>query len=243
MVLRWLRAAPDSALALVLANLLPLVGVLFLGWSLGAILVVYWLESGVIGLLNVPKMLLSRGPVTVERRGISLSLPLPGGGAPALAAKLALAAFFVIHYGIFWIGHGLFVFLIPTIARANAGLPVPIDWTDPFASAGVDAGWAVAAAAVLLASHLVSLWRNFLGRREYLSVSPIQQMATPYNRVVVMHITILGGAFLTELVGVPLAALVVLVVLKTGLDLQAHLKERARAAQRAADQALAPIPQ
>ena len=231
-VLRLIDAAPDSALALILANLVPLAGVLFLGWSLGAILVVYWLESGVIGLLNVPKMLLARGPLTVQREGFSLRVPILVGGAPSLAAKLFAALFFIIHYGIFWLGHGLFVFLIATMARTRAGLPVPLDSTDPFASAGIDPGWAAVAVVVLFASHLVSLWRNFVGRREYLSVSPIQQMAAPYRRVVLMHLTILGGAVLTELIGTPVAAVVVLVMLKTGVDLRAHLLERTRAAQR-----------
>jgi hypothetical protein len=40
---------------LVAVNLIPLFGVLFLGWGLFAIMVLYWLENGIVGLLNLPK--------------------------------------------------------------------------------------------------------------------------------------------------------------------------------------------
>jgi len=43
----------------------------------------------------------------------------------------------------------------------------------------------------------------------------------------VLHVVILGGGFLVTMLGSPLIALALLVVLKTGLDLFAHLREHA----------------
>ncbi len=50
--------ARDSAslAALVIANLVPLAGVIALDWSVGQIMLIFWLESGVIGIFNLAKL-------------------------------------------------------------------------------------------------------------------------------------------------------------------------------------------
>src|SRR5437764_13367701 len=50
-------------------------------------------------------------------------------------------------------------------------------------------------------------------------------MTRPYGRVMVLHVVILGGGFLVQALGAPVAAIAMLVVLKTGLDLVGHLRE------------------
>ena len=50
-----------AVVALLAANAIPIIGVLFFGWSLMTILVLYWLENGIVGLWNIPRMLLARG--------------------------------------------------------------------------------------------------------------------------------------------------------------------------------------
>jgi Family of unknown function (DUF6498) len=217
-----LSTLPTSALVLVAANLVPLVGVAFFDWDLATILVLYWIESGVVGLLNIPKMLLARGPLRVEARGLAVVLPMSLDGFAGVATRAFLAVFFVIHYGIFWAVHGVFVFLLPSFQRSREGLPASSD--------GVDMAVIISAAALLLASHLGSFVVNFIGHREYLSVSPIQQMFAPYSRVVVMHLTILFGAFLAIMLGAPVWTMVVMVSVKTGIDLRLHAREHARTA-------------
>src|SRR4051794_8906883 len=54
-------ASSRSAILLVVANLIPLVGVLFFGWSLWTILVLYWVENGIVGFWNIPRILLAQG--------------------------------------------------------------------------------------------------------------------------------------------------------------------------------------
>jgi len=53
-------------------------------------------------------------------------------------------------------------------------------------------------------------------------------MGQPYGRVVVLHMTVLFGGWIVMTLGSPLAALVLLVVLKTAADLRAHKAERRR---------------
>ena len=63
------------------------------------------------------------------------------------------------------------------------------------------------------------------GRRAQLT----RLMAKPYGRVVVLHVAIIAGGVGAALLGSPVWALALLVLLKTGLDYRAHVKEHSRA--------------
>jgi len=240
---RLAQASSSTAaiVALVAFNLVPLVGVLFWGWSVATILVLYWVENGIVGLLNVPKMLLAAQSDT--------GTELPRISSPGvIVPKAGQALFFLVHYGIFWVVHGVFVFALPEFAGARGFAPVVTDPTSVFdpgfvppdpglmtpitAAAGNGPDWAaVAFGAVGLAiSRVVSFFVNFVGHREYLRVSTARQMFAPYGRLVVLHLTILLGAFVSLSIGSPVGAIVVLVVVKTALDLALHLREHAAAA-------------
>jgi hypothetical protein len=80
------------------------------------------------------------------------------------------------------------------------------------------------AALALSISHVISYYLNFIRRGEYRRVSVMGQMARPYGRVVILHVTIILGAVLVAALGQPLALLALLVVLKTALDLVLHLR-------------------
>jgi hypothetical protein len=56
-------ATSRSAILLLVANVIPIIGVLFFDWSLLTILVLYWLENGIVGLWNVPKIILAQGSI------------------------------------------------------------------------------------------------------------------------------------------------------------------------------------
>jgi hypothetical protein len=255
------RTADSRALvALIVANAIPLVGVLFLGWSLWTILVIYWLENGIVGFWNVPRMLLAggqlvpeadleramataQGPLrndTPERRfaqaQLSALLRLGRNGLPGFA-RLGLAGFFLVHYGIFWFVHGVFVFALPAFAGDFGGGSsfTPGDGVPnsgpPFAAGGGNAfgdilwGSVLLAVVALFISHGVSFLLNYVGRGEYRRTSPAAQMAAPYTRVVALHLAILFGAFAIASLGAPVAALVILVLVKTFFDLSLHLRE------------------
>ncbi|NJD26931.1 MAG: hypothetical protein FIA92_01380 [Chloroflexi bacterium] len=254
------RTADSRALvALIVANAIPLVGVLFLDWSLWTILVIYWLENGIVGFWNVPRMLLAGGQLvpeadleramataegplrndTPERRlaqaQLGALLRLGRNGLPGFA-RLGLAGFFLVHYGIFWLVHGVFVFALPGFAGDLGGSSfTPGDGIPnsgpPFTAGGGNAFGEILWGSVLLAvvalfiSHGVSFLFNYVGRGEYRRTSPAAQMAAPYTRVVALHLAILLGAFAIAFVGAPVAALVILVLVKTFFDLSLHLRE------------------
>jgi Family of unknown function (DUF6498) len=205
-----------AAVLLVLGNLVPLAGVVWWGWDVWTILVLYWVENGVIGLLNIPKILLARGTSLPSGGFAQLS-----GMRVGLLGRGGIAAFFCVHYGIFWVVHGTFVLaFLPLFAGGFAP-----GTTDPFGSVGPAWGQVVAGAAGLAVSHIGSFAFNYVGRREYLRQSPMAQMAAPYGRVVVLHLAILAGGWLAISIGAGVGTLVVLVLAKTLVDLSFHLRE------------------
>ena len=214
---------------LVVSNLVPLAGALTLGWDVGTILYLFWLESLVVGGLNIVKMALAQGKAPLQQALERAAIPshdpgpsaeveptreqrspmaalAPGG---AFVGKLFLIAFFLVHYGIFMAGHAAFLF-------AYFGPPA-FPWLD-----------AVLMMSLLLISHGASFVIYFLLRGEYRRVQPSEQMFLPYSRIMVMHITILIGGLLVKSLGAPILALAVMVALKTAIDLVAHRRSHAR---------------
>jgi len=189
-----------SSIALILANLIPLGGVLLFDWQVIDVLMLYWAENVVIGVVNVLRM------------GVC-----PDG------EKWFLIPFFVIHYGIFCYGHLTAVTAIfsENFGTGNAwqyffAVPLADAWRTPL--------WMAIGA--IAASHLFSFFGNFIAGEEFRRTSVSKLMQRPYGRIVVMHLAIIVGAILIDMLGSPIAMLVVLIVAKIALDLRLHASER-----------------
>jgi hypothetical protein len=230
-----------SALVLVVANCLPLFGVIFLGWDAFAIVVLYWSENVVIGAINVLKMitcspdaqLLVWGDVDpndkLNRERMERSR---GDSANMLrlanhASKFFFVPFFIFHYGLFCLVHGVFIFSIFHREAAGFGLFGGVDnFLHVFSQEHL--WWCVAA---LAASHLWSFCVNYIGRGEFRRTAIPILMFQPYARIVVLHIAILLGGFVAFALGSNFFVLVLLIAGKTLLDLSLHLLERERNAR------------
>lgn len=195
---------PVSAWILLAANLVPVAGVLLWDWSVFALIALFWMENVIVGVFFALRMLCA------DPRD------------PALwAGKLFMVPFFCFHYGMFTAIHGVFVFSIfGGKAYSASGLQV----LEPAARAASELGlWLPLAA--LLASHAFSFVWNYLVRGEFRRASLPALMAKPYGRVVVLHLAIILGGIGAMALGSPVWALLVLLALKIGLDLKAHVKE------------------
>lgn len=189
-----------SSFALVLANLVPLAGVVLLDWQVFDIMMLYWAENVVIGTVNVLRM-------SVCQDG----------------AKWFLIPFFIVHYGMFCFGHLAAVTAIfgEAVGSGTAwqyffALPLAEAWKSPL--------WIGIAA--ISASHLFSFFGNFIAGGEYRRTSVKELMQRPYGRIIVLHVAIIVGAALIQWLGSPLMMLVVLIVAKIVLDLRLHASER-----------------
>jgi hypothetical protein len=206
---------------LVVTNLLPLVGVAFWGWNTFLLLLLFWCENVVVGLLNILRMLTAGG-----------------GGLGGQVAKIFLIPFFTFHYGMFCFVHGLFVVvLFSGVIAPGTGAESAVSPPGPSPDSLLDVvgeavrtyhlGWPLLA---LVVSHGFSFVTNYLGRGEYRRISAHDLMARPYGRIVALHITILIGGFAAMATGSHWLALSILVAIKIKLDLKSHLAERRKLA-------------
>src|SRR5213593_1526439 len=81
-------------------------------------------------------------------------------------------------------------------------------------------------AVALFMSHGVSFLVNFLGNREYERTTVAAEQGAPWNRVVLIHMTIIFGGWVIRLARAPVGGLVVLGLLKIVTDLHGHLRQR-----------------
>jgi hypothetical protein len=229
--MRDLARYKASALALIVSNLIPLFGVLFLSWDTFEIVGLYWVENVVIGAVNVLKIATCRpnpAELNLTKVGKRNAVRRFGRGALRVdrehASKLFFIPFFTVHYGLFCFVHGIFVmaFFAP---ESFSGWPLGGMHTFSQMFSERHLWWAVLA---LAASHLYSYVVNFLGRGEYRRTTLPVLMFQPYARVVVLHLAILFGAFGVVFLGSNAGVLVLLVIGKTALDLAMHLAERRR---------------
>jgi len=186
-----------------LANALPIGGVLFLGWGVFPLVLLYWLENVIVGAFNVAKLLVAQPR------------------EPAYwAGKLFLVPFFAVHFGGFTYVHGVLVVALLGPKGTNA---FDLVGTIPGVIRDNHLGWAVAS---LVLSHGLSFFWNYLQSGEYQRASLNVLMMQPYTRVFVLHFTVLFGGWIVMLLGSPVLALVLLVVIKTATDLRGHSAER-----------------
>lgn len=232
------NATPESVWAspawmLLLVNAIPLLGVLLGGWTLLDVVVLYWLENLVIGGINILKMASCAPDEALWRGSAREPLNLEGQGAksprfsPAAhhASKFFLIPFFTVHYGMFCLIHGVFVFVL--LGTGGVG-----GQDDPIAGMQetvreILGGTTLIAAVALLGSHLYSFVFHFLIGGEFRTRDAASQMFQPYGRIVVLHIAILFGAFAIMLLAQPLILLLLMIVGKTLLDWGFHAAEHA----------------
>lgn len=200
-----------SLVLLVAANLLPLVGVFLWDWDVFFLLLLFWCENVVIGLFGIARLIVAANNDTIKE---GLFLPL----------------FFVVHYGGFMFGHFMVLFGMYSSNVEELGNSAQPE--DYYRLVLENLNW-IAVAAIFV-SHGWSFVENFMGRSEHERLSPMQAMGLPYKRMFITHVAlILGGFFLIER-GQPLGGLVILILLKIGLDVTFHRREHRQLANASA---------
>ena len=177
-------------------------GVLVLEWSVFVVIALFWFENVVIGVLNVAKMLIS-GART---------------GGFGLIAALAMATFFTVHYGMFTVGHGVFVtslFGKSELGGSLNGLFAPLGRMLGYLLTDRD-GWFAAAGIGLLQTAVFFRW--WVATREEPTLLPILMFA-PYGRIVVLHITIIVSGILVGMLQQPVLGAMLLIALKLAFDI------------------------
>lgn len=180
------------------ANILPLLGVVFAGWSPFALLVFFWFETAVIGIWMLVFILAApRQPVQ-----------LLSSAAHPMQSGIGLGLFILLHAGLFMAVHMFFLYNVfgDGFTRPSDGL------VETLLGLLIDDG----------------LWLPLFGLfliRGFATVDAIRHgdridrhLIGFYFRIVLMQIAIILGGMLGFVFG-PVGGLVVLMALRIGLEL------------------------
>lgn len=209
-----------SSLLLVIVNLIPILGVTFLSWEPRMVLLLYWAETGIIGVFNIMKMLY---------QGYS-------GGVGPFFLSLFLSLFFTVHYGAFMAGHGFFLFFILFTPIINRG-SMPESEIDAILEKTIsdlqvsniwefmNSEWFTLA--LLVVSHAVAFYLFVIKESKSDEGALGETMFAPYKRITLMHILIIFGALAVTLTQGDISLYIYLfIALKIVFDLRAHIKEK-----------------
>lgn len=186
-----------STWLLIIANIVIIVLALKDGWNLLTLMWVYWVQSVIIGVINVIRIFALRDFSTTHMRYRD-GTPIPN----TKKEKIVNAFFFLVHYGFFQVCSAIMIWNASYVFKRQFEPPelLPI-----YISAGI-----------FLANHLFSFLYHYkdLTKKQELG----NLMAVPYIRIIPMHFVV----FLMVLIPSPLASFL---LLRTVADVSMHAIE------------------
>jgi hypothetical protein len=214
-----------SAWVLILSNLFPVFGLIFLDFDILSVILIYWAESGIVGFYGILKMVFIKQPTSLISSHYTklkvVGVPVKTQSSILAVSKLFMIPFFMVHFGGFMMGH--LIFILVFFAPETSGF----FW--PFSMLGVAFSYFKTiwiGVLLLFVSHGYSFYVNYLRSGEYNRLGIQTAMFQPYKRIIIMHVTLIFGGFLFIFSGQLIAILVLFVFLKIIVDLGSHLRER-----------------
>jgi len=217
---------------LILSNVPPLIGFLFYGWRLKEVILLYWLETIVIGLFSILISL-------VSRPSPDAAAWLSKHGNIALGAyKAAIAILMTILVGVYTLVTSLIVaFLLLVTEYGFDRLPEAITLPE-YLYHQMSAQNIWLALGVVLLSHLTAFIYRFVIKREYLTYQDRQQMdllasrvgaivytVVPSMIILVILVSLEGTLAESTLKLLHAGPAALLIVFKTYFEYQAHKNE------------------
>lgn len=199
-----IRLKPSEAV-LILVNLIPIAGIVFLGWKVFDLFFLYWFESAMLGFFGIMKMIVGGIHQSGNSKyGLFFTVP-----------------FFLIHYSGFMLGHLIFIVIIfngqgPYLSLSYSEVGIILKQT--FTTTSVALG-------SMFVSHTFSFINNFLKNKEYLASPLNKRMPMPYGRIIVMHVSIFLAFFATMFIKIPTLAPLLIIGAKIVTDLRGHRRE------------------
>ncbi|MFH2105425.1 MAG: DUF6498-containing protein [Parcubacteria group bacterium] len=187
------------------ANLIPLIGTIFLDWDVMSVLIIYWFESIVIGIISAIKLLLLKGKSWEENAYVILYIfVFPG-------------VFFIYFEIIKWVAG-----IVQGRENGTGSVIAPDTISFLFNYISFSTAFALA---VLAISHYLSFSANYLRNKKYQTYQPQifkNMINAPYRRLFIMHVVLWAGGLLSFAIQ---SFVVVLVLLKILVDIMTFLVE------------------
>lgn len=198
----WQTAMRDPLTWLAIAvDFVPVFLVLFFGWGAAPLVLLYWAENVIIGVVTFFRIIASSF-MSLGKAGVFLGL--------------FLAAFFSVHYGMFCFGHGIFLFSFIDMPGGNIGIGPP----GPGPLMRMLEAIVMAYPGALLAMGLIFIFQAIAAVLDYWPgrrashATPQEEMFSPYGRIIVLHVGVFAGAFALMAMGDPAVGVLVLILLR-----------------------------
>lgn len=202
----WDNALKDEMTWLALAvDVAPVIMVVFFGWRAEALVLLYWAENIIIGVGTLVRIVLSG---VRDRSGAGVFL------------AIFMAPFFLVHYGLFCFGHGVFVF--------DFAKSVDFDMNGlgfiPFTVGRMFEAVRLAFPGMTFMLGLIALYQITAAIKDYwpepgkIYSTPGEEMFAPYGRIMTLHIAIIFGAGLLMAVGDPMSGVFLLIILRMAVS-------------------------
>ena len=196
----WRRALSNPLVLLgFVIDLLPIYAVIFWGWNAIPLVMLYWMENVIAGVMTAPRLLVS---------GANFGWPGVIGGA-------FMTAFFAVHYGMFCFVHGVFLVAFASFNGPEGLASAPFMDIEGIFRFGLGSGehieWIIYAIVVF---QLLVFAVEFIWKGEWKRTNPGQEMMAPYGRIVLLHIGIFAGAGALFFLGQPMAGVLALILFR-----------------------------
>ncbi|TVQ38337.1 MAG: hypothetical protein EA370_05850 [Wenzhouxiangella sp.] len=200
----------EAATGIVLAGLLPLAGIVLLGWDPQAVMLVLWLEGLVMGFFLALRIYW-RPPWR------------PG----AMLVRLYAMLLVLLAWLSFVTSQLMGIMVIFSIA-ANG---VEDDWTELWerlVEQTMDQ-WLWVPAIMLLLDQIWRFWREWVQPKRWLAVTIWPLLGALFGRVVLVQLVFLAGLAMLLFLEAPQAMVIFLIIVKTGLELVLLRRRKNRA--------------
>lgn len=195
------------------------------GGAILEVLWIYWLQSVVIGIINVYRILST--PLAIASQPVN---PLHSGGTGSssivsVLIRYAFATFFTMHYGMFHLVYAIFLASYGASGVVVRGVSQSSATTDALFSGSIRVSWVIISGLIFAFHHLVTL---IIERRQMsLDAGPApdirQVMMRPYRRILPMHLIIIVGPIIAAWFG-EATVFAVFMLLKTLVDVWLFFK-------------------
>lgn len=189
-----------ASIPVILWNLFPVFGVVFLSWDPASVFICYALETIIVGAFNVLKML------AVYKYG------LPPKANETGLNGLGTIPFFIVHYYFFvfvqltMFFSGRFDTLGP---RALIEQIQGYFWQSSFSTA----------LGVFIINNMLQFINDLFVTDKYTKRTMSEQMFEPYPRIIIQQVVVIFGGFIYSITGFTWPVLIVFVAVKIYVDL------------------------
>ena len=203
-----------SDYSIIAANLIPLYGVLFLDWEASTMFLVYCLETVIVGIFNVLKMMAVT--IFVQRKADSLA-----AAKEKTITGWPLIFFFIVHYGLFVFIQTQMFFHAGNLINDNSFI---VSYSKVIRSLGQDGRLVLW---IFVCSYTLQTLYSFAFSGQYKTISMSRLMFQPYTRIFIQQFVVIVGSMFVTLGGGKIFMIIfvaVKIIFEVGINLDKYLQ-------------------